>query len=245
MLVCDQPSLEKWSPDFSTSGLPNPTWTRLLCDRTELCNSLEWTEWRGNPVQVQICDACGTTGCASGGYVHISALRDFVVWTAPRHEDAPGTTEARFFPASAIERFGSIAFPTAVWKSLQAAAVEVPDAGSLSPADGCAIRDAWANGQSRPKTVKKLVPWLHAHLLAADTLDTDAAVGCVEYWVQWFGEKASAAVEGAIASAASVNATIEKLYFDGPGADDWPALARYGDSFVPALGPDHIFIPDH
>jgi hypothetical protein len=38
--------------------------------------------------------------------------------------------------------------------------------------------------------------------------------------------------------------STEKLYLDGPGADDWPALAQYQGSFVPALGPDHIFIPN-
>jgi hypothetical protein len=46
-------------------------------------------------------------------------------------------------------------------------------------------------------------------------------------------------------TSASLNtgARIEKLYFDGPSTDDWPALAQYRDSFVPALGPNHIFLP--
>jgi len=35
-------------------------------------------------------------------------------------------------------------------------------------------------------------------------------------------------------------APIETLYFDGPGGEDWPALARFGGGFVPALDPTHI-----
>lgn len=44
----------------------------------------EWTDWATTPLQAQICDACGTVGCASGGYIHLSVLRDFVFWTTPR-----------------------------------------------------------------------------------------------------------------------------------------------------------------
>jgi hypothetical protein len=42
MVFCDHPTLDAWSPDFSTSGLANPTWTRAKCGDVELCNSLEW-----------------------------------------------------------------------------------------------------------------------------------------------------------------------------------------------------------
>jgi hypothetical protein len=65
----------------------------------------------------------------------------------------------------------------------------------------------------------------------------------VEYWLRWFGQRAAVAIEGILASAEYTGARIEKQYFDGPGADDWPALEQYRDSFVPALGSTHIFVP--
>ena len=34
----------------------------------------------------------------------------------------------------------------------------------------------------------------------------------------------------------------KKLYFDCPGTADWAALAKIGDSFVPALDPNHILV---
>jgi len=88
MVFCSSPSFETWSPDFSSSELTNPTWTRLRLDRTELCNSLEFVDWINNPVQVQICDACGTVGCASGGYIHLSTIGEFVIWTRPQLSNA-------------------------------------------------------------------------------------------------------------------------------------------------------------
>jgi len=97
MVLCDQPIIEKWSPDFSTSGVPDPHWTRLRHGQTVLCNSLEWIEWSGNPVQVELCDACGTVGCASGGYVHVSAFGNVVLWTMPNDVTATDVGEGRFF----------------------------------------------------------------------------------------------------------------------------------------------------
>ncbi len=74
MLYCRRPVTERWSPDFSDTSLSNPIWTYLSDERAILCNSLEWTDWSANPVQVEVCDQCGTSACASGGYVHISTF---------------------------------------------------------------------------------------------------------------------------------------------------------------------------
>ena len=239
MLYCDQPCLEVWSPDFSSSGLSSPVWTRARCGGAELCNSLEWTEWNTNPVQVQICDACGTAGCASGGYVDITVLKDFVLWTVPRIGK-----DGRFFPASIISRFGSVVFPRQVWNRFQSAAVEVPEQASFSRADGRSVRDAWAVGQNRPEADDVLVAWLRDRLLAADSLDTTAAIRWVEHWLNSFAERADSVLSGTITSSQGIGARVEKLYFDGPADDDWPALAEYRGSLVPVLGPDHIFVPD-
>jgi hypothetical protein len=89
------PLVEQWSPDFSSSGLPNPIWTRVKFRGAELYNSLEWTEWNRNPVQVQICDTCGNARLPSGGYVHVSAVQDILLWTAPHNAH---TANVELFP---------------------------------------------------------------------------------------------------------------------------------------------------
>ena len=82
-----------------------------------------------------------------------------------------------------------------------------------------------------------------ARLLAADSLDSAAALQWVEYWLNWFAEREASAITGILAGATEAETTLEILYFDGPGSDDWPALAPYRGSFVPAFGRDHVFIP--
>jgi hypothetical protein len=244
MLLCDRTSIEKWSPDFSTSELSNPVWTRVKYVQTVLCNSPEWTPWSANPVQVEICDACGSVGCASGGYVHVSALGDVVLWTLPGHLTAIDAEEPGPFPATAIEKFGSVAFPVGVWEAFRTAAVEVPKIESLNRADGRALHDAWAVGQTLPKALDQLMPLLRACLLGADTLEVAEAIHWIEHWLRWFDERARTEVQGVLTSPEIADATIEKLYFDCPRMADWAGLARVGDAFVPALGPSCIFIPD-
>lgn len=242
MLFCDHPTLDVWTPDFSTSELANPTWTRAKYGEVELCNSLEWADWASNPIQVQICDACGTPGCASGGYVHISTLKDVVLWTMPQRETSD-TLEAKLLPASSIARFGAIAFPTRVWASFHQAAADVPETVALPGADGPSICDAWINGPGRPSEADRAVDWLRTRLLAADTLDVPAAIGSIEQWIGWFRERARVEIDGSILPIQSVGAVIEKFYFDGPGTEDWPALAHYDGALVPALNDAYVFVP--
>src|SRR5262249_49678218 len=151
----------------------SPTWTRVRYGQVELCNSLEWADWTVNPVQVQICDACGTPGCASGGYIHISALNALVLWTLPQPD---GIWESDTFDTTPTERFGSLAFPQPVWESFRSAAHEVPDIETLPRSDGNAVRDAWIAAPGRPKVPHDLLPWLRSHLLAADTLEPAVAI---------------------------------------------------------------------
>jgi len=130
------------------------------------------------------------------------------------------------FPATAIEKFGSIAFPVNTWESFHAAAAEVPPFPKVAHANGRALRDAWAVGQTRPRSVERLVPMLRACAIAADTLDVADAIHWIEHWLRWFEERGETEIEGVLASDDTTGAALEKLYFDGPGTDDWPAYAE-------------------
>src|SRR5262245_57164587 len=109
MKICSDIGLEKWRPDFSSSGQKSPTWTRSRCEGVELFNSLESTTWTENPVQVVLCDACGHEGCASGGYVHVSRLGDFVLWTTPQIDAEDEWKATQYYAAWPLRRFGSLA----------------------------------------------------------------------------------------------------------------------------------------
>jgi len=69
------------------------------------------------------------------------------------------------------------------------------------------------------------------------------AIGLVEHWIGRFRERARAEIDGSILPVKSAGAAIEKLYFDGPGAEDWPALAHYDGALVPALSEGYMFVP--
>ena len=85
---------------------------------------------------------------------------------------------------------------------------------------------------------------LQACLLASDTLEVSDAIHWVVYWLRWFEERTGMAMTGDLRDPSDAGAIIERLYFDGPGTADWTALARIGDSYVPALCPNLIFIPN-
>ena len=84
---------------------------------------------------------------------------------------------------------------------------------------------------------------LRTRLLSGETLESASAIEWIERWLNWFHSKGDLPISGNIISPDLSKDPIETLYFDGPRAEDWPALARFGEGFVPALDPTHIFIP--
>ncbi len=117
MLVCHDPELVAWRPDFSSSGQSDPDWTLVRCRGERLTNALNWVEWSENPVQVELCEECGVDGCAAGGYVHVSRHEDDLLWTAP-HVDTDDEFELhQYAPSVAILRHGAVVIPVAVWES--------------------------------------------------------------------------------------------------------------------------------
>jgi len=226
-------------PALADAGIPTAPWTRLLHQRIELCNSLEWTVWRNNPVQVQLCDACGTTGCGSGGYIHLSKVADLVIWTNPQLD--PATEQ---YPATALKRMGAIGFPTDAWNLIMEASSNVPGLSMMETANGRALADAWSGMMLRAKAEETLVGTLRRSLLAADTLETDAAIEKIQHWSALFAERDQVAVNGRLLRVAEFNARVETLYFDGPASDDWPALAEWNRSYYPLLDSSQFFVPD-
>ena len=148
----------RWSPDFSTSGLKNPVWTRATAGDVELRNSLEWTGWSTNPVQTHLCDACGTVGGASGGYAPVSTLNGFVFWTVPQMLAELDLDQ--FWPATAIERFGAVVFLPSLGCNSRARSSKFRIPSAFLPRMVAPSRDAWIMGPHRPKGEDKVREWL-------------------------------------------------------------------------------------
>ena len=235
MTTCTAFSLEKWTPDFTSSGGGSPLWIRLRCGPLELCNSLEWVEWSVNPVQVQICDACGAIDCASGGYVHLSRLRDLVLWTAPQAEPMDDWAKGQYAPLIALESLGAIAFPEQTWSALGAAASDIPGPERVEVSNWRAVAEAWALGPSRPRNLGDFPQFLQSQLMCCDSLERAEAIHWVTYWIDRFAASASQPAE-TLKPIGEAEACVERLYFDGPAAEDWPAFVRLGERYAPAIG---------
>lgn len=241
MKICSDVLLEKWTPDFTGSGQANPRWIRGRCEGIELFNSLEWMTWTRNPVQVVLCDACGHEGCASGGYVHVSHLGDFVLWTRPQladeSDDWLATQQERSW---ALKRFGAIAIPSKSWQEWRTLA-PLPAVSELAPANGTAILDAWCAGPGRTQNFNELVPMLKDRLLYCDTIEPGDAIARIERWIERL--KGNPAVPGQLRPPADGGARVETLYFNDWAEQGWPALAIDDEKDYLLLDPVHMFVP--
>jgi hypothetical protein len=242
MVVCSDPKTEMWSPDFSSSGLQNPLWARIKFSNTTVVNSLEWTEWERNPVQVILCDACGTSGCAAGGYVHVSRLEDFVLLTAPQIADDDDWATSQYAPHHALEELGAIAIPNMVWDKWRSAFSSLPAQSAFSEATGRALADAWALGPGRPKRIERLMAMLRRRTIACDILAPEVAVSRVRYWLDYLLTFADGPPPAKLMTPSEVGARLETLYFDGPHSEDWVALAVGNESDYIVLDREHILV---
>ncbi len=243
MRVCSGVTVEKWQPNFSSSGQVSPTWTRVHCLGMELCNSLEWTEWAENPVQVILCDACGYAGCGSGGYAHVSRLGPFILWTTPQIDASDDWAATQYLPLPALDRLGAVAIPEGTWDQWRRIASQLPEASAFSQTNGAALADAWSLGPGRPRNIQELLPMLRARLLGCDTLDPGEAIDRVQRWIERLSANAATVIAGVVRTPDEVGAQVETLYFDGPSDEDWPALAIRGAADFLLLDREHAFVP--
>ena len=243
MKVCSDPTLTHWTPDFSSSGQASPDWTKVSCAGVEVCNSLEWVDWSQNPVQVRLCDACGSPGCDLGGYIHISRLGDFVLWTTPQIDAIDEFGTPRYAPASALKHLGAIAIPADLWTRWRTVAPEVPQASTFPEANRWALADAWILGGDRPIGRDALAPMLRSRLLGCDTMEPSQAIDRVQWWVDHLSAPPTTRATGALRAPEEIGARIETLYFDGPSNRDWPAFAIRDEAEFLLLDRQHAFVP--
>ena len=237
MYVCDQLHTEVWHPDFSSSEQASPTWTRVTCRGVQITNSLEWVNWQENPVQVILCDACGCEGCASGGYVHVSRLHRYVLWTAAQNPEVAYVDDAYEVPRL-IRSLGALALPVEVWNEWAAAIKEVPHADDIVPANYAAVADAWVLGPAR--STNSLLTHLRERLVGGSTLDKEILMDLVERTLTYLRRNAQTSFAQPLARLDELDARLETLCFDGPAKMDWPAFAFAGSDIYIVL--DHNYL---
>src|SRR5206468_4310556 len=76
MWCIDQIAFQGRNLDFTSSGLGRHRTTAVVGDGVELVNALDLLDLTDEPVQIIVCDCCGTPGCNSGGRVTFRRLED-------------------------------------------------------------------------------------------------------------------------------------------------------------------------
>lgn len=106
----------------------------LRADGRTLVNMLELVEWGEDPVQVEICDACGTVGCATGGYVAPRRLGSYVVVapsTKAYFDAAEECDRTNFRELSLIRKRGLPLIPATEWQRLYDGGAPLPSVAGL------------------------------------------------------------------------------------------------------------------
>jgi hypothetical protein len=107
----------------------------LRADGKILVNMLDLAEWGEDPVQVEICDACGTVGCASGGYVSPRRLGPYVVLapsTKAYSEAADDTARANLSAPRFARKEGLPLIREGEWERLRAEGAPLPSVDALT-----------------------------------------------------------------------------------------------------------------
>ena len=247
MFLADQSHIcfAPWQPDLTSANLPSPGWTKMILGDYVVCNSLEWTTWDKNPIQVLICEDCGTSGCKSGGYVELSKIGDHLLWTDPTfglHDEAQRN---QLGTLRAVSRHGALAFSIKDWQRWQEIHPTLPKPENIPVTTRRQLAAAWLStlkGLPRIKDLQDL-PILMGDAvvnpLPQSTMDFAAMLRSLVLWVS---DEPEAQVAGMLSSAECASATVLSAYYEGT-YQPWLGLALMGTRATMAFGAKHILLP--
>lgn len=243
MLLCGKPEFVSWEPDLSSSGGGSPTWTKMVCDGVELCNSMELISWERNPVQVYLCEQCGYEGCAEGGYVHIVRLGDFVLWSMPQIDASDDWEVSHYRALRALHDRGAVLIGVDTWDRWRARYTSLPEPGRLPPARRLDVAGAWLleiPQAVRVHSVDGLATMLRKHFVASTNMTLEQVSEVIDQIVGWVIGAPEQRVVGALRRIGDVDVEVEEVYLDAPTIPAWPAFARRGQHVFVALGEDWV-----
>jgi hypothetical protein len=246
MRLCEDVQFVRWKPDFSSSGLVSPRWTKLVFDGFELCNGAESVDWLENPVQVILCEACGLSDCEVGGYVQISRLGEHILWTVP-HTDPDDDFESHQYQClPALVRLGTLLISTETWSRWCRKVRKLPVPDELPATRRTDLAAAWM--REAPWSIRPLAPLdayarLERFLLASDHGERDEALQRIESLVAWINEDPEASVPGRIVPAERVIGERETWFFDTQPLDEWTAIVHTDSGLTLSFGDSWALLP--
>jgi hypothetical protein len=153
--------------DFTSSGQGRPIQTQLVFDGAVVANAIELTEWSEQPVQLEVCAACGIEHCAPGGWAAMRRLGNALLILPDFEAMAENHTE--YSPPPWMVERGPALISEDLIGALQAAVPELPTIETLKKVTGA---DAARSIQlAAPREILGQLPEIpslrHANVLAA------------------------------------------------------------------------------
>lgn len=135
MWIVSNLSIRPRTFSFGSSGQGQHEDLSLVADDLELANMLRCIDWSEDPVQLVVCDSCGSVGCASGNYVALRRLGDFVAMAPPAKgyaASADASAKAQYIEPAFMRRRGVPLIPIAEWERIRAEGAPLPGSAGLA-----------------------------------------------------------------------------------------------------------------
>ncbi len=120
--------------DFTSSGQGRPIKSQLVFDGAVVANAIELTDWSEEPVQLEVCAACGIERCAPGGWAVVRRLGNALL-ILPAFE-AMAEDPKEYAPPQWIAERGPALIAEGLIGALQSAVPELPKVETLKPVTG-------------------------------------------------------------------------------------------------------------
>jgi hypothetical protein len=218
--------------DFRDAGLPPHCATSIVADGVEIVNALDLLDLEESPIQIIVCDACGTTGCAGGNRIAFRRLHDELLVIPAFDAMAEGSWELdEYGPPDFLKEHGILVLAGAALVALRE---RLPGLAALERWPRLSVRESallmqW-DAPGRALGRFPAMPGFQPDLLLAAEENAPVDVGATI-------DRLLAAAVADPRPAALVDGPPVRFWLDGPGMPEWAPLVRTVDGHRLALMP--------
>lgn len=233
MITLHSPRFEQWIAPWQGDDIPRPKWTKLLAGDVLLSNSIEYANWKSNPVFPIVCEGCWSAECGAHGLARIVSLPYCVIWIKPRPVDFDEFWQDGLSQSNYINE--SVRIPLDVWDQLASQFRNVPRIYYYPRATRADIARLWVD--EMPEEIRRSdIDQLEEHAvrkaLASYPLELDECIEDLRARIRWLGESPDEVVEGRMIRLTD-NEPVNSIFIDQPSFPEWRAfVAGRENSFV-------------
>lgn len=219
--------------DFRSSGQGRRNDTSLVADGCRLVNAASLVDFdpASDRVQVEVCEACGTTQCAQGGWISLRRLGAEVLWLPAFQAMSDEQNSAEFAPPRYMSQAGLPLFSEATYSTVRRHVGDLPALADIQPLDSreLALILQWEAPGSLLGSFPDPPRFRRDTVLAVDHGDVTEHVTTM---VELLGR----ALDGAGMFTQSTAAPAVSFYLDLPGYPTWSPLVLCGRTWGLHLG---------